>query len=509
MNAINDLTKQNEIIKSIFGIDVYYNTRTYSALNSNAYYSSIFQILTDSLQIILLSENKEVAELYNPHFESILGYMNIYKDYSFNSPEYMLELRIAEKWKRREFIGLMREFFSTEKPEQIIHFLGQMFLIEIPDIKISSWKFGKYPAHYHDKTKLWAMLVHHTNLVEYWNEFQQFHKLKRKHYPEGVTKRGTHKIPKKKDICQMVQLYAYVPDIWLDLARIAKQERKIDTAITYFRTALCLDHFRYDIWKELILFDPTYPNTNIPQLDDEINITINNKIARAEKQKAEEEAQETVQQVQTLVNRHNAFNEMSQVMRADETQQQQTPMTGAQNALPNYFEFLRGVPGINPNELYNKIEKAIATLPKKDFEVVQHLAMVGQKAFETGKLDLALETFLSIIHLSAKIGEKRNKIIAMCNLGIYFSNARRYDIARNFAIEANNLATRNNLLEEKLHALKVLGLIQTNDNKDPKQRIVIMEETAETLRQLGREEERRQILAQMEQFKQFLDILGK
>ncbi len=512
MFSNENFLKTNNVIKSIFGIDSYYSPRAFNAVNSNVYYQTIFQLHCDSIQLLLLSEDPKIAALYNPHFESFLGYLHIYKDYSFNSPESLIEQKLEARWKNREFIGLMREMFSTEKPEFMIHFLGGLFLDEIPDIKVSSWKFGKYPAHYMDKTKVKTMLIHHVNFVEYWNEFQQFHKLLLKLYPEGISKQGTHKIPKKKDICQMVLFHPYVPDIWLDLARLSKNERKDTAAINYLRIALCLDHTRYDIWKELILFDPRYQNTNIPQLDDELNAIINDKIGLGQKQLEEQKKQEVakgfIQQVKTLENRQNAFNEISEIMKAG-PEEPVTPTIAPSSSIPSYFEYLRGVPGINHIELFNKINKAITNLSRKDLNVIQSLEMVGQQAFQTGKLDVALETFLSVIHLSALIGEIKHQILALSNLGIYFSNARRYDIARNFANEAKNLATKNNLLEEKLQALKVLGLIQTNDNKNPRERITLLEETAEILRQLGREEERQQILAQMETFKQFLDLLGK
>ncbi|HUT79707.1 MAG TPA: hypothetical protein VMZ29_00780 [Candidatus Bathyarchaeia archaeon] len=514
----------NDTIKSIFGIDSYYSPRAFKALNSNIYYQTIFQLHIDSLQLLLLSEDPKIAALYTPHFESFLGYLKIYKDYAFNSQEIFIEQQLGEKWKRRQFIGLMREMFTSEKPEYMIHFLGRVFLGEIPDIKVSSWKFGKYPANYTEKTHVKSMLIHHVNFVEHWNEFQKFHKLLEKYYPEGINKQGTHKIPKKKDICELVLLHPYVPDVWMDLARISKKEKKDSAAITYLRIALCLDHTRYDIWKELILFDPSYSNTNIPQLDDELNIIINNKIVQAENQleeeKQQQEATEIVQQVNTLVNRHNAFNEISQIMRDNPTEpatpliapsnsQSSIPSSSPSSTLPSYFEYLRGVPGINLIEIVNKIERAIAALPRKNLEAIQHIEMVAQQAFKNGDLNAALDLFLSVIHISAQIGEIKHQILALSNLGIYFSNARRYDIARKYANEAKVLATKNNLLEEKLQALKVLGLIQTNDNKDPRDRITILEETAEILRQLGREGERQQILAQIDTFKQFLDLLGK
>ncbi|MFW9923153.1 MAG: hypothetical protein ACFFDW_07715 [Candidatus Thorarchaeota archaeon] len=522
---INDnYEKTNNVIKSILYIDSYYSPRAFRALNSNIYYQTIFQLHLDSLQILLLSEDPQIASFYQPHFDSFLGYLNIYKDYSYNTPESFIEQNLENKWKRREFIALMREMFTSDKPEFMVHFLGRVFLGEIPDIKVSSWKFGKYPANYTNNTHVKSMLIHHVNFVEYWNEFQQFHKLLRKHYPEGINKQGTHKIPKKKDICEMLLLHPYVPDVWLDLARISKQERKDNAAIIYLRIALCLDHTRYDIWKELIQYDPSYPNKNIPQLDDELNVVINNKIVQAERQHQEEkqqhEAKEIVQQAKTLVKRHDAFNEISQLMR-ERPKEQEAPSTtpviaptshptgSPTSSLPSYFEYLRGVQGINIIELVNKIERAIAALPKKDQNAAQHIDMVAQQAFKNGDLNVALELLLSVIHICAQIGEVRLQINSLCNLGIYFSNARRYDIARMYTNEAKTLATKNNLFEEKLQALKVQGLIQTNDSKDPRERITILEETAEILRQLGREGERQQIITQIEAFKQFLDVLGK
>jgi len=468
------------------------------------------------VKICVFSDNPEVAALYEPHFEHFLGYLGIYKEYLMNTREYQIEQRIAEKWQRREFIDLMREFYSAETPEYIIHFLGQGFVKDIPDIKVSAWKFGKYPAHYHAKTRVSSMLIHKTNLVEYWTEFQQFHRLLRKHYPDGMNKQGTHKIPRKKDICQMVLLNALVPDLWLDLARSSKKEEDI---IIYIRIALCLDQTRYDIWKELIKLDPRYPNTNIPQLDDELNVRINSKLAQAEQQLKEETeqevAKEVVHKVENLVKRHDAFNEMSQLMRQEETAQAQTPTTTpvqtatSSTNIPSYFEYLRGIPNLNPDDKFNQIDRAIKAIPSKNIEVVRSLEMVAQRALETSKLDAALDTLLSIIHISAQIGAFKNQIIAMSNLGIYFSNVRRYDVARLYATEAKNIATRKNLLEEKLQALKVIGLIHTNENKNHRERIKIMEETAETLRQLGREDERQQTLAQLKTFKEFLELLGK
>ncbi|NHJ49700.1 MAG: hypothetical protein FK733_18055 [Asgard group archaeon] len=500
----------NEMIKSIFRIDSYYNSRTFRVLNSNAYYHSIFQLQLDSLLLLLQSENKEIAALYEPHFETILGYMSIYKEYEFNSPKIRIERSIDEKWKKRQFIHIMRDFFAQEKPEFYIHYLGQMFLSEIPDIKISSWRFGQYPAHYHDKTKLKSMLTIVTNLVEYWNEFQQFTNLLEKYYPEGINKQGTHKIPRKKDICQLVLLYPYVPDLWLDLARSSKKEKDI---ITYLRIALCLDHTRYDIWKELIKLDPNYRNTNIPQLDDNLNVIINNKVNHAvkilEKEQQEEVARQVVDQVTTLKKRQDAFNEISQMMGSKgTTEAPPPPIAPASTSLPRYFEFLKSVPGTDHIKIFNNVEKAIAALPGKNIETIRSLEIGTQQAFDTGKLEAALHTLLSIVHISAQIGASKNLIQALCNLGIYFSNARRYDIARNYANDAKNIATKNNLLEEKLQALKVLGLIQANDSKNPQERITIMEETAETLRLLGREGERQQVLAQLKAFKEFADLLG-
>ncbi|NHJ86175.1 MAG: hypothetical protein FK734_11985 [Asgard group archaeon] len=503
----------NDYIKTVYRIDSYYNPRSFRALNSNVYYQSIFQLHLDSLQILLMSEDQEIAALYKPHFESFLGYLEIYKDYGSNSPLNVIDNNIDSRWQRRQFINLMREFFSAEKPEFIIHFLGQMTLGEIPDIKASDWKFGKYPAHYTNQTKLKAMLIHHTNLIEYWNEFQQFIKLLEKHYPDGITKNGAHKIPRKKDICQMLLLNSYFPDLWLDLARISKKDKKDKGAITYLRIALCLDQTRYDIWKELIQYDPAYSNTNIPQLDDELNAFINNKIAQMEKQAEEEKQQELatgiVNQINNLTQRHNAFNEMANVMRSESTTRAEIHTDSASTNLPSYFKYLKMIPGMNYIEFFNKIENAIATLPGRTLDVLHSLERTAQQAFDSGKLDLALDTLLTIVHLCVQIGATKSRIQALCNLGIYFSNARQYEVARNYANEAKNIAIKNNLMEGKLHALKVLGLIQTNDNKDPRDRIIILEETAETLRVLGRENERQQILAQLEAFKQFLDVLGK
>ena len=513
----DDYLKINNVIKNIFRVDSYYSARTFKILNSNVYYQSIFQLHLDSVVILASNfEPKEIATIFEQHFETVLNYMSSYKEYSYNSPESQVERIIETSWNRREFISIMKEFYSSETPVSIVHFIGQMFVSKIPDIKISSWKFGKYPAHYHDKTRLWAMLTHRTNLVEYWNQFQEFVKLLEKHYPDGISKQGTHRIPKKKDITKMVLLNAYIPDLWLDLARLSKNEEDI---ITYLRIALCLDQTRYDIWKELIKLDPTYPNTNIPQLDDEINAIINRRVAQADKETEEEKqqllAKQVVNKVQTLTKRQDAFNEMAQMMRQEEPAKATTPITTSTPSaatltdIPSYFEYMRGIPGINPFELFKKVDRAIKALPNKNLEAIRSLEMVAQHALNTSKLDAALDTLLSITHISAQINAFKNQIIAMSNLGIYFSNARRYDVARLYATEAKNIATRNNLLEEKLQALKVIGLIHTNENKNHRERITILEETAETLRQLGREEERQQILAQIKTFKEFLDLLGK
>lgn len=510
MFASEDFEKMNEMIEGIFGIDSYYNARIFRILNANVYYQTIFQLHVDSLQLLLQSKNEEIAALYMPHFESFLGYLNIYKEYSYNSPESLLEKKIEEKWKKRDFIKLMKDFYSAEKPEYIIHFLGQTLLGDLPDIKASAWKFGKYPANYVDNTKLKTMLTHLSKLVDYWNEFQQFHKLLKQKYPEGINKQGIHSLPSKKHICQLLLLNPYVPDLWLDLARSSKKEKGI---IIYLRVALCLDHLRYDIWKELIKYDPIYKNTNIPALDDELNNIIQGKFKQAEKfsnnKNETKRVEEIVNQAKTLKNRHEAFNEMAQKMGSGERTEIYSHTPSTERKIPSYFEYLRDIPTTNHVELFKKIENAITNLRRKDIGAVKSLEKIAQKAFDVGELDKALEVFLTIIHLSAHLGAIRNQIQATCNVGIFFSNVRRYDIARKYACEAKNLATEKNLLEEKLQALKVMGLIQTNDNRDPLEKITILNETAETLKQLGKIEESKKIEEQMKAFKQFLDLLEK
>ena len=182
-----------------------------------------------------------------------------------------------------------------------------------------------------------------------------------------------------------------------------------------------------------------------------------------------------------------------------------------ENDIPEYIQSIRTDMEFNLVDLYQQVQKAIATLTPDQYSgALQVTRARAQQDYQAGKLELipACKIFLSVLELSIRVKDIESQITTLCNLGLMFQNARAYDVAIIFASEGIRLSYKHNLLEMKLQALNVLSLVYTNTTQSEK-RIEVMEEVAKTYGILGQMDKKAEIEGLIKQNREFMAILEK